>query len=142
MPEMVEQRASYSALLDVFCAESLPLEILENRETRLPVRAMMGAFEKAARATGERVFGLDVGQSMSHGAFGLWTEYCTAGEILGEALLRSVRSWHFHQTGGVNALEREGPYAIWRYYPPQCGETNIQHSDRLCCINRMRGFML
>ncbi len=131
LPELVEQRASPAALLKIFGAQNLPLEILENRETRLPVGAMMNVFETAARAAGERTFGLDVGKAMSPGDFGLWTNYCASAATLGEALERGVASARFQQSGGILAVAQEGPYTIYRYIPPICGVSNMQHSDHV-----------
>jgi len=131
LPELVEQRVSHSALNKMFCAQNLPLEILENRETRLPLCAMMNVFEIAARAAGERTFGMDVGNSMSHGEYGMWVKYCASAETLGEALSRTVATARFQQSSGTIALAREGRHSIWRYIPPKCGVSNMQHSDHL-----------
>jgi len=131
LPELVEQRASPAALLKMFNAQNLPLEILENRETRLPLCAMMNVFETAARAAGERTFGLDVGNAMSPGDYGMWANYCASAATLGEALDRGVASARFQQSGGILAVAQEGPYTIYRYIPPNCGVSNMQHSDHL-----------
>jgi AraC-like DNA-binding protein len=139
LPELLEQRAGQKALNAIFRGENVPLEILDNRETRLPVGAMMQVFDKAARATGERTFGLDVGMSMSYRDYGLWMEYCAMGDTLGEALARAIRTSRFQQSGGTVGFGREGRYTIWRYYPPDCGVPNQQHSDHI--IGPMLRFM-
>ena len=131
LPELLEKRASQRALIRVFRDKNVPLEIFENRETRLPVGAMMQIFDTAARAAGERTFGLDVGLSMSHLDFGLWIEYCVMADTLGEALCRAAKTLHFQQSGGKLRLAREGRYLVWRYFPPDCGVSNMQHSDHL-----------
>lgn len=139
LPEMVEQRAGHRALLRVFRAQNIPLEILDNRETRLPVGAMKAVFENAAHAVGDRTFGLDVGLAMPHGEFGLWMQYSVTAATLGEGLLRVSRTAHHQQSGGNITLEFEGRHAIWRYYPPKCDAPNMQHSDHV--IGPMLSFL-
>lgn len=105
LPELVEQRAGHRALQRVFRAQNIPLEILDSRETRLPIGAMMAIFEDAARAVGERTLGMDIGMSMSHREFGLWMHYSVTAPTLSEALVKGYQNRmpptvrHHHRAG-------------------------------------------
>lgn len=131
LPEMLEERESNVALHRVFAHEAVSLEIIEQRETRLPVAALAGLFDRAAKATGERALGLDVGLSMPPGSFGMWAEYSAGAETLGRALLRTVRTCRFQQSGGSISLVHVGRHSIWSYNPPPDAEPYVQHSDHL-----------
>jgi len=131
LPRFLEERAGWRSLQSVFATEGVPLDIMNQRETRMPLASMTAIFEGAARAAGDRTFGFTVGAEMSHEHFGLWAVYCASANTLGNALRRTVRSGHFQQTGGGLTLETEGSFAIWRYYRPVISERHIQHSDHL-----------
>ena len=86
LPALLEERGGMRALCRVFDAEGAPLEIIENRQTFIPLASMMGLFERAGRELGDRTFGTTVGMTMSPGSFGLWLEYCAAAPTLGAGL--------------------------------------------------------
>lgn len=131
LPAMLEQRESARALLRVFQSEGIPLSVVDNTKMQMPVASMIGLFDRSARAVGDRTFGLKVGETMRFEGYGLWLEYSAAAKSLGGALLRTVRTAHFQQSGGTLALEREGRHAVWRYYAPRVSESPIQHSDHV-----------
>jgi hypothetical protein len=127
MPIMLDQYASGKALTRVFQQENVPLDILEHRETRMPLASMMGLFEHAARETGSRTFGLSVGKAMNHSSFGLWLVYSASAPTLGDALSRSGIVARFQQSGSKLVVEQKGKYSAWRYIAPRVFENPIQH---------------
>lgn len=131
LPIILERHASTKALSRVFLRENVPLGILENRETRMPLVSMMGLFENAAHETGNRIFGLSVGQSMSPDNYGLWLVYCATAPTLGEALRRTDITAHFQQSGSRLVVERKNGCSVWRYIVPGRFENSIQHADHI-----------
>ncbi|MGR3662380.1 MAG: AraC family transcriptional regulator ligand-binding domain-containing protein [Paracoccaceae bacterium] len=131
LPTLLEQRVSGRALHRVFRRENVPMEVLENREIRMPLVSMMGLFEKSAREAGSRTFGLSVGNDMSHGSFGMWLVYSASGATLGEALRRTAITVRFQQSGSKLVVVRRGNYVIWRYIIPHNSEISIQHADHV-----------
>jgi hypothetical protein len=89
---------------NTFTAEGIPLGILDQRETRMPVASMMAIFEGAACAAGDRTFGFNVGVGMAYESYGLWMAYSASADTLGDALMRTVSTARYQQTGGRLAL--------------------------------------
>jgi len=58
LPQLLEERAGWQALRKSFAAEKIPLAVVDDKDVLLPLEAMMGLFERAALAAGERTFGL------------------------------------------------------------------------------------
>ena len=133
LPEFVRQRESERALAQAFSAGNLPLAVIDRPDFYVPVAAMMRVFESAARSVGDRAFGLNVGAEMGHAGFGLWMQYSASAATLGQGLHRTVATARFHQSGGHLALDRQGDFTIWRYYPPALDAPHIQHSDHILC---------
>lgn len=131
LPTLLEQRVSSRALHRVFHRENVPMEVLENREIRMPLVSMMGLFENAAREVGSRTFGLTVGNNMGPGSYGMWLVYSASGATLGEALRRSAITARFQQSGSKLVVARRGNYAIWRYLVPGNSDISIQHADHI-----------
>jgi len=130
LPELLVGRAGSRALDTIFRRASLPLAVLDHRDTLVPLATMAAVFEDAARAVGERSFGFLVGKAMSHLKFGAWVEYSAAGTTLGEGLRRSVAGIRYHQTTGRLSLALEPPFAVFRYHRPR-GVASMQHSDHV-----------
>ncbi len=114
LPRMLEERVGWRAVEIAFAAGEVPLDIIRQQETRMPVASMMALFESAGRAAGDRTFGFAIGAKMSPESYGLWMDYSISANTLGEALRRTVLTARFHQTGGHLALETKGGFAIWR----------------------------
>jgi AraC-like DNA-binding protein len=68
---------------------------------------------------------------MAYESYGLWMAYSASAVTLGDALMRTVSTARYQQTGGRLALECGGNLAMWRYYPPQVSKNYIQHSDHV-----------
>lgn len=131
LPELLEERASTRALHRAFDAEDIPLSVIENRKIPIPVSSMVGIFDRAAAAVGDRMFGLDVGQAMAPVRFGLWMEYSTSASTLGQALKRAIKTARFHQSGGTMTLECVGAYTVWRHVLPDLADESGQYSDHI-----------
>jgi AraC-like DNA-binding protein len=115
----------------VFLKSNLPLAVIDQRETRVPLQSVFDLFDNSGRITGSRTFGLDVGLAMNHCNYGLWIEYCTSATTLRQAIQRSIDTYRFHQTGGGIRIDYEGPNAVWRYYAHEQLAPSIHHSDHL-----------
>ena len=92
----------------------LPLAILDNPDTPVPLKEQFRLLERAARDTGDPYFGARLGQNVrikELSAFGRWVSDAatTAG-----AIDRSNRGLNaFLQTGTVLKLEQDGSRARW-----------------------------
>lgn len=132
LPDLLEQSAGSHAVAAAFQQTNLPLEILEFRDTRIPVEAMRDLFERSARAAGDRCFGLSVGQDMTHTNFGIWMHYCAQAPNLAEGLRRVVACAGFQQTGGYLTFDPNAPMSFWHYIaPPGLVARPIHHADHL-----------
>ncbi|WP_108683004.1 AraC family transcriptional regulator [Methyloceanibacter sp. wino2] len=120
---------SEQALQKAFQEESLPLVTTERSDLFVPTTALVGVFERAARATGRRDFGFRVGEQLQHQSFGLWSQYCAQGATLADALRRLGDTLAFHQSGARFSIERNGSMAVWRYRRSQSPNVHKQHSD-------------
>lgn len=131
LPEMLEARLGESALLRTIEGEGLPIAILGALHTPIPVHAMMRIFARAGRLLGDRTFGLEVGQQMTHRGFGLWVEHNIQAATLGEALRRNVATVWSHQTHCQLGLIHLEDHVLWQYRPPALSAINAQHSDHI-----------
>lgn len=131
LPQLLVEWESERALHKAFQGHGLSVAVAEQPNVYVPVAAMMGVFERSARASGRRDFGLSVGEQMSVPSFGLWLQYSASAPSLGQGLKRTIATARFHQSVGTLALEREGGFAVWRYHPPRLNAAHIQHSDHL-----------
>lgn len=131
LPQLVVAWEGERALTRAFETQGLSLAAAEQPGLYVPVAAMMGVFERAARDVGRRDFGLAVGERMDLSSHGLWLQYSTAAASLGQAFRRADATAHFHQSGARLVAEREGDFVIWRYHPPVVTVQNVQHADHL-----------
>ena len=132
LPGILEEMEGRRALHRVFAKENLPLDLVDNRGMQLPQKSLVALFEGAAHATGDRLFGFHVGQSMLPGDYGLWMRFSAGGRTLAEALQRCVRSMSVHQSVAHMSLRSTGSVVIWTYHPPPSPENaGIQHSDHI-----------
>lgn len=132
LPDMLEQFAGSHAVSRAFHQTGLPMEIIEFPDTSIPVEAMRDLFDTSARAAGDRCFGLNVGQQMTHVSYGLWMRYCAQAETLISGLRRAKKCVPIHQTGCAFVLEATKPVSFWRYVAPGGLKSRpIQHCDHL-----------
>ncbi len=102
-------------LARVFQAESLPLSLAADDANWIPLRSLLGLFERSAAMLGDDLIGLRVGQAMQPEDFGLWARYGMSGITLRDKIRRWNRSLRFHQSGSELALDEQGECAVWRY---------------------------
>ena len=92
----------------------LPLAILDNPDTPVPLKEQFRLLERAARDTGDPYFGARLGQNVrikELSAFGKWV---SEAETTAGAIDRSNRGLNlFLQTGTVLKLEEDGSRARW-----------------------------
>ncbi|WP_120501354.1 AraC family transcriptional regulator [Roseovarius sp. EL26] len=131
LPVLLEKRAGFGPLRKVFEANAVPLGVIEDRQTAIPLRSMCGLFDMAALSAGDRCFGLDVGQNMSPKEFGLWLQYCAQGRTLSEALQRASRTSNSQQTGSRLFLHQQGERSAWCYKRPPDSAFGPHHTDHL-----------
>jgi AraC-like DNA-binding protein len=131
LPALFEERANVSALERLFAAEDLPLSVLDERKTAIPLVSLVGVYERAARVVGDRTFGWTVGLKMPHGQYGAWAEYSSQAPTLVAGICRAIRTIRYHQSGGGMTLDRARGRMIWRYLPPRIGSGQTQHSDHV-----------
>lgn len=130
LPALLESQGGERALLQVFEAEGVPLGVLDAPSTPIPLSAMIGLFSRAARLTGNRTLGLDVGTVMSHRAYGSWIDYALGGATLGAGLRRACATIWTQQSGCRMELTGSGPRRLFSYRPPTLpGLDDRAHSD-------------
>lgn len=131
LPDLLVERCGEAAMQRAFAAERLPLGLVAERARLIPLAAMLGVFEQAARIAGQRTFGFEVGSGMSDGAHGVSLDYAAAAPTLGQALARAVSAIRFHQTVGRLSLDPAGGTVVWRYWPPPIPRSHVQHGDHV-----------
>lgn len=131
LPELIEAQAGERVLADIFAREHLPLALRDMPRLPMPLRSMMGLFDRGAAALENRAFGLDVGEGMTHRAYGLWIEHAAAASTLGEALGRAVATSWAHQSGARLELVPDGDHQILRFSTPTFDVSKVQHCDHL-----------
>lgn len=115
LPSFLEAASDLHLVARVFQSEGLPLSIASSGMNWLPIRSLMGLYERAAAAVGDDFFGLHVGRAMRPEDFGLWARYATSASSLRDMISRTNRSLRFHQSGGELGLDVFDNVAIWRY---------------------------
>lgn len=115
LPRLLEAAGGSRMLTRVFQSENLPLSLASGEANWIPLRSLLGLFERSAAMLGDDLIGLRVGQAMQPEDFGLWARYGMSGATLRDKILRSNRGLRFHQTGGELALDVRGEIAVWRY---------------------------
>jgi AraC-like DNA-binding protein len=129
LPALVDRFAGFPALERAFRRSGLPLGVLDQRNTRIPLESMHTLFEAAAREVGDEYLGLNVGLRMDPFTYGDWGRYVSDGRTLGEALRRIVRTLWIHQGGARFTLHVRDEHAVWRYWRPTIApENRRQHS--------------
>lgn len=118
------------AFQKTFHAEGLPLVTADRDDLFVPMASLVRIFERAAKATGRRDFGLRVGERLQPQSYGLWMQYCAQAPTLGEALRRVGDVFHFHQSGSRSRLVAEGAFVVWRYERSQRNSTHTAFRPR------------
>lgn len=131
LPDMIEEQAGERAILDIFRDEGVPLLVRSQPDTPMPLAAMAGLFSRGARLLGDRLFGLEVGERMSHQTYGMWAEYASQGTDLAEGLRRSIITSGAHLSGARLELVPHGDRWIWRFVMPHCDVDRTHHADHL-----------
>jgi AraC-like DNA-binding protein len=131
LPGLLEESSGRRALLHVFRAEHLPVELASKPEQLLPVASLVSLFERAGRVANDRCFGLRVGLGMTVESYGAWGVYCASAPTLGEALQRNINGIRFHQTGGYMSLEPMADGVRWGYHHPAPHRGVTQHADHI-----------
>jgi AraC-like DNA-binding protein len=133
LPDLLEAEAGSKALIRAFAEENLPLALVSDRVHRIPLASMVGLFDRAARLSGDTMFGLKVGLAMEPGEYGRWIAYALQGETLLDALTRMSRCLTLHQVGGGFSLDpRGGERVIWTYRQSALsGSADRQHADHV-----------
>jgi AraC-like DNA-binding protein len=133
LPDLLEEAAGDRAVARVFGAERMPLALVHEREHWTPLASLAGLFHGGARAAGDPLFGLRVGQAMQPGEYGRFARYALQAGTLGAAAARLERTFHLHQRGGTVGLEpRAGDRVAWVYRHANArSEAYAQHSDHV-----------
>jgi len=133
LPEFLEKRGGSKAVGRAFAAVNLPLHLVTDRDHRVPLAAMVGVFDKAARLAGDAQFGLQVGLAMPPVSYGRWVRFSLQAETFGNAITRLARCVVLHQIGGRLGLQSLGRGAvIWGYWQEAAtGAAALQHNDHV-----------
>lgn len=116
LPEMLEERESRKAVRRLFAEQGVPLQLVHDRQHRLPLATMAALFDGAARRAGDAGFGLDVGARMPPGDYGLWVRYAMQAPTLADAIMRIGQTLHLHQSGTLMRIApRAGGRIAWEY---------------------------
>lgn len=145
LPELLEAQEGAGAVARVFAAEGLPMALIDERDYLMPLVSLAGLFERAARSTGNPVFGLEVGLSMAPGDYGAWVRHAAQAPSFGEATARLARGIVLHQRGGtIRVTPRPGGRIAWEYrHLALGGAALVQHPDHVVpvMIRFARGYL-
>jgi AraC-like DNA-binding protein len=132
LPELLEEAAGTRAVGRAFQTAELPLALVDDRTSLMPLRGMVELFAAACREAGDRTLGLRVGGKMAPLGFGIWMEYGLAAPSLAEAWRRLTWSLPLHQLGPTLALvERPGAAVVTYRLPSILNADRRQHSDHV-----------
>lgn len=132
LPELLTDLRGRDAVVQVFKSANLPLGLVEMKETRLPMAAMVRLFAEAAEVARDPLFGLCVGLDMEPEEYGLWMRYGLGAPTLRTAIARLTWTMALHQSGPSVGLNRAGSVAMWRYVAPRFpGLDSTQHADHV-----------
>ncbi|MGE0420012.1 MAG: helix-turn-helix domain-containing protein [Acetobacteraceae bacterium] len=131
LPDLIEERMGERYMLELFERENLPVQLRDMPDTPMPLAAMMGLFFRGARILGQRTFGLEVGERMTHRGYGLWAEYSASAPTLGGALRRAVFTSAAHMSGARLELVPDQDRWVWRFVMPEMAPCRMQHADHM-----------
>ncbi|MDQ0317479.1 helix-turn-helix domain-containing protein [Amorphus orientalis] len=132
LPALFERRAGERELWKAFEREGLPLAVIGQPQTPIPLHSMIGLFERCADVLGDRTFGFDVGFEMAKAwGYGLWGTYGAAAPTLGEAIERYCLTFRSHAVHGRLELLKRDDHWLWRCVGPAFSLASIHHKDHL-----------
>lgn len=133
LPDLLEAAGGSRAVGRAFASVGLSLAVLEDRSLRIPLPAMIDLFDQAARLAGDARFGLEVGQAMPPGDYGLWVRYAMQSHTLLGALARLRRCIVMHQVGGtLLVIPRSTDHVVWEYRNCLHSRSSaLQHNDHV-----------
>jgi AraC-like DNA-binding protein len=115
LPRILESAQGTRALERVFRAEGLPLWLAHDQSGKLPLRCMMGLFERTAREIGDELFGLNLGYAMQPEDYGVVASYMASAPDLRTMIRRSIRAVRYHASGCEFSLEVSEGLARWGF---------------------------
>jgi AraC-like DNA-binding protein len=115
LPRILESACGTRGLERVFRAEGLPLWLAHDQSRKLPLRCMMGLFERSAREIGDDLFGLNLGHAMQPEDYGPVGNYIASAPDLRTMLRRSIRAVRYHASGCEFSLEISEGLARWGF---------------------------
>ena len=129
LPALVDEMEGHRATQRLFVDVGLPLALIEEPGVMMPLRDLVALYERAARVTGNPLFGLDAGRAMAND-FGPWSDYARSAPTLGACLARASRGLAFHQSSTRLSLSLDGPQALYTYHVPVAGpRARAQHVE-------------
>jgi AraC-like DNA-binding protein len=133
LPALLEARGGPKAVARAFASEGLPLALVEERSHRVPLRALVALFDRAARLGGDPRLGLAVGLAMAPTDYGRWVAYALQAPTLAGCVSRLARCIVLHQIGGTLVLEpRADGTVLWGYRLSVAdGAGALQHNDHV-----------
>lgn len=131
LPLLLEQRLGEGRVARVFQQEGLPLVLREQPHTPILLRSMISLFSRSSGAVGDRTFGLDVGEEMTHKAYGLWLEYSANAPTLAEAIRRAMATSWAHMSGPSLSLTPAEGRHILRFSIPHTDNNRMHYADHI-----------
>ena len=110
----------------------VPASLIAAPGAMIPLPAMYAVFGESARAAGDDLFGLHIGEAMKPGDFGIWVVYALSARTARGFIARSARTLHFHQPGATLSLAEKDGDAVFLYRSPERGgEGHAVHADHV-----------
>lgn len=130
LPQLLEERASESALLKALDSEGLPMAVRELGGMPVPARALIGLFSRAGSLLGDRTLGLQIGKRMSYVGFGPWAVRASMAPSLYDAITQANSTSQAHAASTFRfELVHENAHLIWRVTRIRTLRGDIHHSD-------------
>jgi len=115
LPRILESAQGARALERVFRAEGLPLWLIHDQSGKLPLRCMMGLFERSAHEMGDDLFGFNLGLAMQPEDYGPVGSYIGSAPTLSTMIRRSIRAVRYHTSGCEFSLNVSEGLAYWGF---------------------------
>ncbi len=143
LPDLLEASSGKHAVRRVFDEQGLPLELTASPQVRMPLASMIALFESAGVASGERNFGLRVGQRMQPHEYGVWAAYSASAPTLHVALERFIRGLKLFQPHARSLLQFKDGCVEWSYRRPGLRVHGMHHADHILppMIRLVQGFL-
>ena len=112
---MLEDAQGSHALERVFRSAGLPLWLVHNQGSKLPLRSMMGLLEDSAREMGDDLFGINLGLAMQPEDYGPVGRYIAAAPTVSSMIRRSIRAVPYHTLDVSSSLTVKDEMAYWGF---------------------------